>query len=247
MTQPGLDPKLPASGSCTILLAQPPWILPGPCLLPGTESCPEQGLWTLRGLDSRPSFTCCKLVLSMFGTSVDLSLFYAAISPIPSPTEAPFHRVGECVFAASLCLSTPAGGEGSPATALQKEGCALGAGTWLWATLSVSVFLPRKIRSVLAPSPGGLEGFPHTVLRSSANEGPGNAECSCARACQREPGQGSQKRVASSSQCKWQRSEPLVPCPWSLPRASENFQDPLSGEGIWKPGQPLPTGGPLPP
>lgn len=57
------------------------------------------------------------------------------------------------------------------------------------ASLSVSVFSRCKIhniQSVLAFSPGGLEGFPHTVLRCFANEGSGNAKCSRACACQRD-------------------------------------------------------------
>lgn len=81
-----------------------------------------------------------------------------------------------------------------------------GQGAWLCAcvarqreaSFSVSVFSPCKIRSALARSPGGLEEFPHTVLRCSANEGPGNAKCSRVCACQRETGHGSRERVASS-------------------------------------------------
>lgn len=79
-----------------------------------------------------------------------------------------------------------------PAGLQEKEGCALGAEAWLWATLSVSAFSPRNTRSVLAPSPGGLEGLPHTVLRSSANEGPGSAKCSRACVRQRDTGRSSQ-------------------------------------------------------
>lgn len=184
LTLKELEP--PASGSCAVPLAPPPWTPPGLSLLPGAESCPDLGLWTWRGLGSRPSLTCCKLVLSMCGNSVDLSFFYVVASPkLPSYSGVlPLHSE-MCVW--SLPVPQPLRRwEGFPAPPLQeKEGGVLGAGSWLWASatrpraaVSVSVFSPRKTRSLLALRPGGLEGFPHTVLRSSANEGPGNAKCS---------------------------------------------------------------------
>lgn len=84
MTQPGLGPKPPA-GLGPALSSQPSLPAhPGPAFPPGAKSCPGLlGPWALRGLASRPSFTCCKLALDMFGTSTDLSFFSAVASPQP--------------------------------------------------------------------------------------------------------------------------------------------------------------------
>lgn len=57
---------------------------------------------------------------------------------------------------------------------------------------------PHKICSVLALSPGDHERFPHTVLRPSAKEGPGNAKCSVS-VCANQKWHCAQKQVASSS------------------------------------------------
>ena len=113
------------------------------------------------------------------------------------------------MFAAILSTaSARVGCRGFPAPPLQEEGTpALRAGGLAVlelpahrreASLSVSVFWPCKIQSMLALSPGGLEGFPHTVLRSSANEGPGSAKCSRVCVCQPETGHCSREPVGNS-------------------------------------------------
>lgn len=131
MTQPGLGPKPPASGSCIVLPAQPLWT-PWACLPAWCRILPRAARPV--GV-ARPSFTCCKLALDMFGTSTDLNFFYAVASPQPPSYLGviPLHsRTCDC---SPLFLSIPSGGKGFPAPPLQeKEGFALGAGTWLWAT-----------------------------------------------------------------------------------------------------------------
>lgn len=152
--------------------------------------------------------TCCRPALHIWNLGTPQFLLLCSRVP-QTPFLLRLRSIAfENIVAASLLFSIGAGGKGFPAPPLQKEGRALGAGTWPWAraapeaSLSVSVFSPRKIltiQNVLALSPGGLEGFPHTVLRCFANEGSGNAKCSRVCACQRETGHGSQKRVASSN------------------------------------------------
>ena len=72
---------------------------------------------------------------------------------------------------------------------------------------------------MLALSPGGLEGFPHTVLRSSANEGPGNAKCPRVCVCQPEAGHCSREPMGNSgggaAPCPHPRGCPPGPPPHS--------------------------------
>lgn len=179
-----LEPKVSARHSQDWVPCCPPSpssLGPPSCLVQGPARSCARGHW--RGLGSGPSFTCCTLVVSMFGTSVDLSFFYAVVSPNPFLLRHPSMALG------SVCLQPAAPQHLSPTPAGEGRVCwGQGPGCGLQlpraASLSASVFSPRKIPSVLALSPGGLEGFPYTVLRSSANEGPGNAKCSRACVCQ---------------------------------------------------------------
>ena len=181
------------------------WYGPALCAWPSLPLLPGAGPVGIKS----PNITCCRLAMGMCGFLLDLGFFCAVLSPGPLPAWAFFPCIQEREFSQPPFLPLPRGWEGLSSPTPAKAGKAVWwerRGAWLWAraasreaSLSVLMFLSHKIRSVLALSPGGLEGFPHTVLRSSANEGPGNAKCSRVCACQQETGHHSQKPVASPS------------------------------------------------
>lgn len=196
----------------------------------------------------RVSVAFCRPALGMCVSSVDLSFFYVVLSPDLLPARAAFLALKTAPVQPLRSSASKGAGRGvQPHPCKSGGGCVVGAGAWLWAraapraaSLSVSVFLPRKTRSVLALSPGGLEGFPHTVLRSSANEGPGNAKCSRGCACQQETGHHSQKPVASPSSRR-RRSRPLGRLPMDPLQGLLEIPGALPRRGHLEPGRALPA------
>lgn len=90
---------------------------------PGTGSHPGPGLWALRGLASRLSFTCYMLALDTFGTTVDLCFFFYAVTaakPPVCPGILPLHS-RTCVCSLPVPCR-PSRQEGVPAPPLQEQG-----------------------------------------------------------------------------------------------------------------------------
>lgn len=193
-----LGPKPPSSGSCTVLLAQPPWIS-----------------WALPSSWHRILPTAKPVGIKRLGFQTQLYLLQIRpghVWDLRRPQFLLYSRVPQPLFLLShLPLHLKMGLQPPCASAVEQvergfqphsrrrkdmlwgKGPSYGLGpSQRDQPLCLSCFHPIKPRMCWCSAQGGLEGFPHTVLRCFANESSGDGKCSPVCVCQCETGHSSQ-------------------------------------------------------